>query len=131
LEGAVASTLLGSPSFVERMKERLAGWLPDREVPAARALHPMPSLSEIEAVVCTAYDLTPEDLRRRGRHGNEARQVALCLAKELTTLPLRELGTHFGGVGPAAVSNVVHLARGEPRLARWLVTLRQRLRRQK
>ena len=130
LAGVVASSLLGSESFVERMRERLAALVPDREVPALRALLPTPSLGEIDGAVCSAYGVEAEALHRRGCHGNEARRMAVALAKELTTLPLRELGAHFGGVGPAAVSNIVRQATGDPRAARRLAALKRTIIRQ-
>ena len=127
LADAVASTLLGSAGFVERMRARLAGWLPDREVPAVRALRPDVALADIDRAVSAAYGVDAEELRQRGRHGNEARRVAIALAKELTTLPLRELGAYYGGVGPAAVSNIVRAIRGDSAASRRLRVLRQAL----
>ena len=50
--------------------------------------------------------------------------MAMALAKELTTVPLRELGAHFGGVGPAAVSNVISRVRVGRRTSRRLAALR-------
>ena len=123
LRGVVASTLLGSPGFIERMRRRLEGWIPDRDVPAARALAPGVSLATIERTVCAAYGVAPADLRPRGRHGNEPRLLAVALARMLTTQPLGVLGRHFGGVGPAAVSNVVRHVADDGRLARRLARL--------
>ena len=50
--------------------------------------------------------------------------MAMALAKELTSLPLRELGAHFGGVGPAAANNVVNRVRVGWRTSRRLAALR-------
>jgi REP element-mobilizing transposase RayT len=127
LEDVVASSLLGSPGFVERMRARLAGLLPDREVPALRALRPEPSIETIEGAVCEACEVEAQTLRWRGRHGNEPRRLAIVLARELTTLPLRDIGARFGGIGPAAVSNIVGQVAGDRRCARRLARLRRRL----
>ena len=131
LRDVVASTLLGSAGFVERMRESLAGWVPDREVPASRALAPRPSLRAIEAVVCDAYGVDATALHRRGRHGNEARRMAMALAKALTTESLRSLGERFGGVGPAAVSNTVRQVALDRRASRRLAKLLRRCRQTK
>ena len=61
--------------------------------------------------------------------GLAAWDVAVARVK-LTTLPLRELGAHFGGVGPAAVSNIVRQATGDPRAARRLAALKRTIIRQ-
>ena len=126
LRAVVASTLLGSPGFIERMRRRLAGWIPDRDVPASRALAPGVSLETIERAVCAAYGVEAGGLHRRGRHDNEPRRLAVALAKTLTTQSLRALGQHFGGVGPGAVSNMARQVSDDRRLARRLAQLVRR-----
>ncbi|MBM4042418.1 MAG: hypothetical protein FJ290_28330, partial [Planctomycetes bacterium] len=101
---AVASTLLGSPSFVERMRAWLEGRLPDHDVPAARALRPAVAVEDVERAVCQTFAVATEALRQRGRWGNEARDVAIHLCRKLSGAPVAALGARFGGIGPAAVS---------------------------
>jgi len=103
-EGA---TLLGTAGFVERMKEWLEGKLPDREVPAARQLRRGASFEDVEAAVCAAYRVPASTLRARGRHGNEARAVAVYMARALTPAPVTEIAERFGGVVASAASNLV------------------------
>jgi REP element-mobilizing transposase RayT len=93
-----------------------------------KALRPEPSVEDIERVVCEACGVEPDSLRRRGRHGNEPRRLAIALSRELTTLPLREIGARFGGIGPGAVSNVVRQVTGRRRSTRRLATLRRQIR---
>jgi len=116
LAHAVASTLLGSPGFVARMREWLSGRLPDRDVPAARELRPRVALEAIERAVCEAFGVTVARLRERGRWGNDARAAALYLSRRLTARPVRELGECFGDVGGPQVSKSV--ARVAQRLRR-------------
>ena len=107
LADAHASTLLGSGRFVERMKRLLDRRLPDRDVPAARRLRPRVSIGAVEEAVCHAYAVSAADLRVRGRHNNETRRVAVYVARTVAATPAREVGDRWGGVGPAAVSNIV------------------------
>ena len=104
--------------------------LPDRDVPAARALARGPSLETIERVVCAADGVEPTVPRHRARHGNEPRRTAVALARALTTQPLRALGRHFGAVGPAAVSNIAREVAEAPRLSRRLARLLRRCQKQ-
>ena len=60
---------------------------------------------------CAAFDVAPETLRQRGRHGNEARSAAIYLSRKLSDTPGRQIGTYFGGIGPSAVSMMVTRAR--------------------
>lgn len=111
LAGVVASTLLGSPGFVERMQRSLADRLPDRDVPAARELRERLSLQEIEAAVCKVFGVDATVVQQRGRWHNAARAAAVYLARELTGAPVAAIGEHFGGIGAAAVSHIVAQAR--------------------
>ena len=38
------------------------------------------------------------------KNGEESRRVALYLSHRLSGAPLGEIGKHFGGIGPSAVS---------------------------
>jgi len=115
LAGTVASTLLGSPGFVERMRRWLADRLPDRDVPAARELRERVALDDVEAVVCHVFGVEADVLRQRGRWHNEARAAAIYLARELAGAPVATIGERFGSIGAAAVSRTV--ARVRERLA--------------
>jgi len=107
LDGVVSSTLLGSSAFIERMKRWLRGRLPEREVPAARALSKDVSLQDVVAAVCRAWGVSAELLTARGRHGNEARCAAAYLSRKLTRASGEEIGACFGGVKGSAVSHIV------------------------
>ena len=107
LKDAVVATLLGTASFVERMKQWLQDRLPDRDVPAARALRHSPTIEGVERAVCEAYEVPAQAVRQRGRHGNEARAVAVYLSRALTAAPVEAIGAHFGSVAAPAVSNIV------------------------
>lgn len=107
LRRAVAGTLLGSTPFVERMKKWLQDKLPDREVPAARALRARPSVEAVEAAVCRVSGESVEGLRKWRRRGSAARGAALYLSRKWTGEAVTALGAHFGGVSGQAVSALV------------------------
>jgi len=116
LRGVVASTLLGSADFVARMRAWLQGRLPDREVPAARALRVVPSAEAIEATVCDEFGARPEGIRKPHAHGNDARAIAIYLCRRSGALSLAAVGERFGGLSGAGVSKTC--ARLSARLAR-------------
>ena len=107
LRDAVASSILGSASFVERTRRWLQDRLPDRDVPAARALREHVSVSKIAAEVARVTGVPAECLRQRGRWGNDARAVAVYLSRRLTPRPLAHIGSCFGGVKGSAVAIIV------------------------
>ena len=120
LKDAVASTVLGSPSFVERMRRHLGGRFPGRDVPAARKLRAVLSVADVAAAVAEGFGVARETLRLRGRHGNEARSAATYLSRRLTDASGQQIGAYFGGVGPAAVSRTVANVRAARKRSRAL-----------
>jgi len=64
LSDVVGSTLLGSESFVERMRAWLSDRLPDRDVPAARALQRQVGVDAVVSVVCEEFGVSPESVGR-------------------------------------------------------------------
>ena len=103
LAGVVGSTLLGSESFVERMRAWLSDRLPDRDVPAARALAREIGVDAVVSVVCAEFGVSPERLRERDRH-SAARAAAVYLSRKHTAASVASLGERFGGVCPSAIS---------------------------
>ena len=65
----------------------------------------------VAGVVCETFGVPVERLGERGRWRNDARAVAIYLARELTGQPLAAIGARFGGVGSAAVSRIVSAVR--------------------
>ncbi len=101
-----ASTLFGSPAFLENMKLKIQDELPVREVPAAREFRISPEIKDILKVVGDTFGIDKEQLVRKGsrKHG---RAIAMYLANKLGAYPIQELGDRFGGISGQAVSNIV------------------------
>ncbi len=96
LEGALIrivafGSLTGRPLTAE-----LAGEVLDNLYP--RAVSAPRSLSDIQMAACRHFSLTPEELLSRSRAARIAwpRQVAMYLARELTTESVAAIGRHFG-----------------------------------
>jgi REP element-mobilizing transposase RayT len=120
----VASTMLGSPGFVARMRAWLGDHFPGREVPQARAVRATVDMAEIERAVCAAFGVGPDRLRERRRRQNDARAAAIYLCRKLTGTPMAELGAAFGDVTGQAASRTSRALEarlpGDRRLARIL-----------
>ena len=107
-----ASTILGSPRFIDQMKKWLDGKLPDEEVPAAKKLFRDISVETIVAEVCREYGVSHDQAKMRGIKENEPRSVAIYLSRKLTRLSIYNLGNYFGGVKGAAISNMTAKIKG-------------------
>lgn len=82
----------------------------DLALPAAHGR----ALDAVDRFVCQALDLRPPDLRRRGRGGAGAREVAVEVAARTTSLALRRIGEHYG-----LCASGVTMARRRLRAAAW------------
>ena len=110
LAGAVAGVLLGSASWVERMKQRIGSAPPRQGVPARRRLALRPTIQDVSSAVCAAWGVESKGLEVARRHGNEARVAALYLARECAAIPVTELAHQFGQVSVSAVSKLLRQA---------------------
>ena len=131
LAEVTASTLLGTRSYVDRMRAWLDGQLPDRDVPAARQLRQRVGIAQVEEAVREAFGVGRESLLVRGCHANDARMAAVYLCRSLTTSAVRELGDRFGRVSGQAISKTArHVAErrvGDKRLDRLLTEIEAKL----
>jgi hypothetical protein len=95
LEQVVSSTILGSEEFVEWVREK---WVKKRayhrDIPSLRQLSKWPGLLSIQRGAESLF----------GKRADESRRVALYLSHRLSGQSLGEIGRHFGGIGPSAVS---------------------------
>jgi chromosomal replication initiator protein len=96
LEGSLVrlfalSSLTGSAITGELAREVLGDYIRSHQKKA-------PDVFEIQKVVAAHFELPPESLRGKRRTSNVAlaRQVAMYLTKQLTTLTLVEIGRRFG-----------------------------------
>ncbi len=120
-DNVVASTLLGSESFVEWVRERFLKETPkDRELPALRQLADKPTLEAIRRAV--------EGICLNDRA--KARRLAMYLSRHHTGLKLREIGAEFG-VGESAVTQasrrVVDELRGSESMGECVEQIRREL----
>ncbi|MEW6139357.1 MAG: transposase [Thermodesulfobacteriota bacterium] len=99
-------SLLGSKEFVGRVKAGFQSLRSHREIPASRSL--APGLEEIQSAVCASFELDRKELlsSRRGM-SNDARNVAIYLARRLSGQTLAAIGVAFGLENYSSVSSVV------------------------
>ena len=115
-EDAQAQSILGRDRFVDRLRRILRGREGgDHESDSVRRELMAETVDTVVARVARAYKVKPEELKKacRGRRGNEARQVALWLARQrcgvghplrFPRATVREIGKEMGGVSGGAVS---------------------------
>jgi len=108
-EEAKAQSVLGRDRFMDRIRRILVGRKKhDRESTAASRELTAESVESVKKRVARAYKVRVEDLEKTGRGcgGNEARQVAIWLARERCggQATMREIGKAMGGMTRSGVS---------------------------
>jgi hypothetical protein len=102
---AVGGFIMGDEDFVRWVKDRFLSTRDDeKEIPQLRKLKPRINLETIVQAVCDEVGCREEQIREKGRKGNQARELAIYLARDLSGVSGRELGEFFGGVSGAAVT---------------------------
>jgi putative transposase len=99
-------SLLGSEAFVGWVKASFQNLRSHREVPASRLL--APGLQAIQTAVCAGYGIDRNELlsSKRGM-SNDARNVAIYLARRFSGQTLANIGDAFGLEHYSSVSSVV------------------------
>jgi REP-associated tyrosine transposase len=99
-------SVLGSKSFVERIKERYFTLKNFEEIPETKRL--APDVDKIKFYVCRVYKIKEDELyvTRRGIF-NEPRNVAIYLMRRLRNDTLKEVGKQFGIKKYSTVSSIV------------------------
>ena len=104
---AASRYAVGSPRFVEETERRLAeqarGRPQDADLDLPRTTM---EIARVDEVVTRYYGIAVEQLRERAARVGWPKFVAVELACRLTGLTQRAIGTHYGGITSAAVSNI-------------------------
>lgn len=96
LDDVVSSTILGSPDFIDLIRENfLAEKEPDKSLPALKELHDSVSTEWIFDTVEAVF----------GNDNGNSRQVKMYLCRKHTKLTLKHIGNHFG-IGESGVCQV-------------------------
>jgi len=97
--------VLGSESLLQKVKDKLRSKSDhQREVTGLRSAASTSEPKRVAARVASHYGLPVNRLLRESVYGSEARNVAIWLAWQNSGLTLREIGSMFGGMDYAAVS---------------------------
>ncbi|UCE19658.1 MAG: transposase [Gemmatimonadota bacterium] len=98
--------VLGSSSFVEQFQKKLKDRRDDPEISQLRKAKPRLDLEKIFTEVKRVYGVCNGEFLSKGRKLNEARDVAIYLARIYSGCRLIEIGEYFCGLRPSAVSLV-------------------------
>ena len=127
LREAVFGAVLGGRRFVEWARGQLARMREDGEVSGLAKARPRVSLARILAVVQGTGEAGAGLVVAKGRKRNEARDVAIYLAREHSGCRLSEIGSYFGDLSASAASHAhrrtADRLRKSRRLRGWLKEL--------
>lgn len=104
--GKTVSPILGDDGFVKQVTERFSPWRIHREIPESRLM--VPTIKQVQNAVSDTYRIERDGLlvSKRGST-NEARNVAIYLARRYCGKSLNEIGEAFGIPTDSSVSSVI------------------------
>ncbi len=104
--------ILGSKTFVDRIKDKFFNLKNFEEVPETRRL--APDSDKIKSAVCKRYDIVEAELyvTKRG-YFNEPRNIAIYLIRRLRNDTLKQVGEQFGIEKYSTVSSIVERVKHE------------------
>ena len=104
LADVVGQVVLGGEEILGKVKSLLRGKEIGREVVERRMFRDAPRAEEIISAVATVLGMDKAMITGRGRKGNQARELALYLAKRYSGLSNGEIGSLFGGIHSSGVT---------------------------
>jgi len=100
------SSFFGSRNFIEWVKSTYHQLQNHKEIPQSR--HLAPTIDDIKRTVCQYYEVEQRQLEQTKRgQVNEARNVAIYLARKRCGLRLEEIGQEFELLQYSSVSSIV------------------------
>jgi len=97
--------ILGSVDFVVWIKEAfLSNRSDENEIPQLKELKPRIKIDQIIETVCRDFNCKIETILPKGRKRNDARDVAIYLARVLSGEKGKKLGKYFGNISGAAIT---------------------------
>lgn len=97
--------ILGGTSFVNWVKDKFLSTKNDeKEIPQLKKLKPKVTLKTIIQSVCDEFGCREEEVKMRGRKNNKVRAIAMYLARDLSGVSGKELGTFFDGISGSAIT---------------------------
>ncbi|MCK5342323.1 MAG: transposase [Candidatus Heimdallarchaeota archaeon] len=111
--------VLGSKSFVDKIKDKFFNLKNFEEIPETKKL--APDIDKIKYSVCKAYNIKEKELyvTRRG-YFNEPRNVAVYMIRHLRNDTLKQVGEQFGIEKYSTVSSIVERVKFEMKVDKEL-----------
>ena len=98
--------VLGGEKFRAKIRRLLRGRTMTDGIAEKKRFKEYPDSEEIVRAVARAFRVTVGEVKGRGKRGNQARKVAIYLAKRYSGLDNGQVGQLFGGIHDSAVSKV-------------------------
>jgi len=128
---ATGGFMLGEADFIRWVKKTfLTGRNEHNEIPQLKRLKPKVSLDRVVQVAAREFGCSPETIIAKGRKHNKAREIAICIARDISGSSCRELGDYFGGVSGASITMMHKRVNEEHRRNRRLRERFDRIRRE-
>jgi len=93
--------ILGDGSFIDWVQSTFLSYQDNSEIPQLKKTQPKVPIAKIVDAVCTAYKCKKETILQKGLHLSQERGLTIFLARDLSSLSGKEIGSYFGISGAA------------------------------
>ncbi len=104
-KGLVGGFILGDEEFVKNIYKKYLSKKRDKnEISQHKRLKPRMPVDKIVKAVCVEFGCKKGHIQQKGLKRNEARDLSIYLAREISGVSCNALGEYFGGISGAAIT---------------------------
>ena len=104
-KGAREGFIIGGDGFADWVQGSiLAKRQEEKEIPQLKKLQPKPALEKIVEAAAHEFGCSSDDIVRSGQKKNQARDIAIYLARTASGNSCKSLGEYFGGITGAGIT---------------------------
>jgi hypothetical protein len=104
-KGAREGFIIGGDGFADWVQTTmLAKRREEKEIPQLKKLRPKPAIEKIIEAVANEFGCSRDDILRSGKKKNQARDIAIYIARTASGNSCKWLGEYFGGITGAGIT---------------------------
>ena len=105
IKGAREGFIIGSDGFADWVQGSILAKRPEeKEIPQLKKLKPKPAIEKIIEAVANEFGCSRDAIVRSGKKNNQARDIAIYIARTASGNSCKCLGEYFGGITGAGIT---------------------------
>ena len=103
----VAGFILGDDVFSKWVyKKFISSREANKDIPELKKIKPRVSVEKVVKITCREFECEKDYILQKGRKKNDARDIAMYIARDISGESVKNLGEYFGGISGSAVTQM-------------------------